>query len=375
MNRLAVDVSLLRPNVGGLTRYLSELLPRLMNRGGASCEWRLYGRKALDTKRWDETQATISQRSDYFPAGPGRLASLFTSSPVWTGLDRPDVFWGPGHRLPLWLPKGTRAVVTVHDVCWLVAPDTMRISTRLFDRMLMPMALKRADAVIAVSEATRNALLAYFPEVSGKLHLIHEGASALPEPMTSENLNQWGVTAPYVLFVGTLEPRKNLLRLLEAFARLQKNLPSAETKPPQLVVVGGSGWGDDNLRSAIQRLGQTDFVRILGRVSDTQLSTLYRHAVCLAMPSLYEGFGLPLVEAMAQGTPLLTSLTSAMPEVAGRAGCLVNPLDIGSIEKGLSNMLYDQTYRDGLAAYAKIQASKFTWDRAAMETLRVLVSQ
>ena len=336
-------------------------------------EWMLCGRGQALSKHAALTGAGC--RIDHMPPHMGRILSLITTLPLWAGREQPDVFWGPAHRLPLWLPANTRRVVTVHDLCWLLAPQTMRSSTRKLDALLMPRALQSANAVIAVSSATQDALLEHFPEVSGRLHLILEGASALPDPLSAEVIEHWGVSTPYVLFVGTLEPRKNLLRLLEAFGRVQKRCLTSNTKAPQLVIVGGIGWGTDNLSSAILHLGLSDNVCFLGRVPDAQLSTLYRHAAFLAMPSLYEGFGLPLVEAMAQGTPVLTSGNSSMPEVAGQAGCLVNPLDVGSIEAGLWNLLSNPSYRAGLASCAKSQAEKFSWDRAAAETLRVLVKQ
>ena len=368
--RIFVDASTLSPTVGGISRYLTALLTPMQQQSSVRTEWVLCGRGDALREHAKHTGAEV--RIDHLPPDFGRILSLFTTLPYWTQRDCPDVFWGPAHRLPIGLPASTRRVVTVHDLCWLLAPQTMRSSTRMLDSLLMPRAIRSADAVIAVSSSTLDALLEHFPTVSEKLHLIHEGASTLPPPMPVEAIVQWGISAPYVLFVGTLEPRKNLPRLLEAFARMRKAHAGSAVQSAQLVVVGGSGWGDDNLSTEIQRLGLSHCVRILGRVSDVHLSTLYRHAVCLALPSLYEGFGLPLVEAMAQGTPVLTSTTSAMPEVAGAAGCLVDPLDVDSIAIGLSKMLSNPIYRNQLAANSKLQAARFSWDRAATETLEIL---
>ena len=368
--RIFVDASTLAPSIGGISRYLASLLKEMQRQSEGQHEWIVCGRNSLLHQYVSQKNSSI--HTDHLPPHIGRILSLGTTLPYWAARDRPDVFWGPAHRLPVWLPAKTRRVVTIHDMCWLLAAETMRTSTRILDAVLMPKALRSADAVITVSSSTRDALLEHFPAVSGKLSLIHEGASALPEPMPAVFLNQWGISAPYVLFVGTLEPRKNLLRLLEAFARVKRSPNKPSNCSTQLVIVGGSGWGSDNLQIALNGLGVSNNVRILGHVPDTELSTLYRHAHCLALPSLYEGFGLPLVEAMAQGTPVMTSSTSSMPEVAGQAGCLVNPLDVDSIATGLSDILFKPDYRNQLASFSKEQAAKFSWVQAATETLKVL---
>ena len=380
---IAVDVSLLQPDAGGLTRYLAALLPRVMACDEYQSQWLLYGRQSKHVSAWAGPH--MRSRQDHLPAHMGRVACLMSTFPIWTTWDNPDVFWGPAHRLPLWLPSSTRAVVTVHDLCWLMAPQTMRRSTLVLDRLLMPLALQRAQAVIAVSSATRDALTDHFPAIEHKLHLVHEGVCKLPEPSTQVLYKlpvtaQWGVSAPYILFVGTLEPRKNLLRLLHAFARVVKRVESLPVgnrsgEALKLVLVGEQGWGRDKLCQTITELDLKSRVHVLGRVSDLQLATLYRHALFLAMPSLYEGFGLPLVEAMSLGTPVLTSATSSMPEVAGRAGLLVDPLDVDSIASGLFDMVDKPKLRAQLASHTRQQANLFSWERAAEQTLAVLLGR
>jgi glycosyltransferase involved in cell wall biosynthesis len=167
------------------------------------------------------------------------------------------------------------------------------------------------------------------------------------------------------LFVGTLEPRKNLARLLEAFSRLKPN----EAGGAVLAVAGGAGWGGVDVDDLILKWGLQGRVRKLGYVSDQQLATLYAHALFLAMPSLYEGFGLPLLEAMSRGVPVLTSDISSMPEVAGDAGVLVSPHDVDSIAKGMATLLGDAAFRLELASRAVDSAFRFNWDRAAQETM------
>jgi glycosyltransferase involved in cell wall biosynthesis len=329
-------------------------------------DWMLYGRgKALRSLAGG---AGVTVRSDGLPHDAGRIASLVTSLPFWSAIDRPDVYWGPAHRLPVWLPRSTARVVTIHDLCWLKAPETMRTLTRWLDATLMPRALQQADRVIAVSDATANDLRKVFPGAADKIAVVPEGASPMPAPLGIEALSEIGISSPFVLFVGTLEPRKNLAKLLEAFAVVHRN----DCACPCLVIAGSAGWGGQTLEARCELLGLRDRVKILGRVNEQMLSTLYRHALFLAMPSVYEGFGLPLVEAMSVGTPVLTSHVSSMPEVAGPAGLLVDPLSTESIVRGLKEMIENVPLRKKLAAEAIEQVRQFTWSRSAEATLEVM---
>jgi glycosyltransferase involved in cell wall biosynthesis len=297
------------------------------------------------------------QLSDGLPAHSGRIVSLFTSQPRWAARRLPDVFWGPAHRLPWPLPPATARVVTIHDLCWLRAPRTMRASTRWLDRVLMPRSLRQADRIIAVSQATHAALAAAFPDVADRLVVVHEAAEDLPAPGAPV------IAGAYVLCVGTVEPRKNLARLFEAFARVDT--------PARLVLAGARGWGTEAPEAMARRAGIAERFIWLGEVGDATLASLYRHATLLALPSLYEGFALPLLEALAHGIPVLHGDNSAMPEVAGDAGAGVDATSVDSIAAGLARLLGDEAFRGALAARARSQAAKFSWDRAARETLAV----
>lgn len=347
--KIAVDASSLA-GLGGIARYLRALLPRLMALEGH--DWVLYSRQPLPQF------STARVRADGWPANAGRIASLFGSQPRWTRRDRPDLFWGPAHRLPVGLPAATAQVVTIHDLCWLEAPATMRPATRWLDRLLMPQALRQADRVIAVSGSTRDCLARVFPQVAARVSVVHEACEAIPPPGIVKPVAQ-----PFVLVVGTVEPRKNLARLFEAFARL--------TTPARLVLAGARGWGTDAPESMAKRAGIADRFSYLGAVDDATLSSLYRHASLLAMPSLYEGFGLPLLEALSCGTPVLYGNNSSMPEVAGDAGLAVDATSVDAIAQGITCLLGDEALRTRLAARARAQAAKFSWDRAALETLAV----
>lgn len=363
--RIAVDVGALSGPADGIGRYLRSLLPRCMRLAGDDAHWTLLGRADHPPAAgWPERTLW---RGDRLPAGIGRPLSLLSSQPWWLRSLQPDLLFGPAHRLPLAIPAGTARVLTVHDLCWVDDPGSMRAITRRLDAWFMPRAIAAADRIIAVSEFTANRIRDCFPQAAPRVVTIPEAAETLPAPAAASALERWNVRAPYALFVGTLQPRKNLDRLLQAFAALPGELREAT----QLVVIGAPGWGGVNLDERTRELGIATRVVHLPAVDDAALSTLLAHARLLALPSLYEGFGLPLLEAMSQGTPVLASSTSAMPEVAGAAGLLVDPLQVNAISGALQRLLLDDALHARLAAAARPQAALFSWERAAAATLAV----
>ncbi|WP_043061891.1 glycosyltransferase family 4 protein [Brucella anthropi] len=295
---------------------------------------------------------------------PGSVARI-----IWGGTevgrlarrDNVDVFWGPAHRLPLrgFAPMPT--VLTIHDLVWLVASDTMRARNYYAEKALMLPALRNATRIVSVSEATRKDIVTYFPEVAYKVNHIYPGwvsnlvgVGAIPVKNT--------LSMPrYGLFVGTLEPRKNLLNLLEAYALLPEKL----RRQNGLVIAGGQGWRMPNLRREIARLGLTDCVQLRGYVTDEELGELYRHARFLAMPSRFEGFGLPIIEANSFGVPVITSNRSSMPEVVGEAGLLVDPDNVDSIKQALLNIMIDDALHSYLCDKARKNISRFDWQKCA----------
>ncbi len=282
--------------------------------------------------------------------------------------DSVEIFWGPSHRLPHFLPSTAIKVVTIHDLVWKYAGDTMQPLSRIRERYQMPHAVKMADLVLADSDATKISIIDTFCIDANKLSVVHLGVTDINTDPLQNLLEPLGIKQPYFLFVGTLEPRKNLARLLTAFSQL----PSHLKEGIDLVIAGGAGWGNIDIENKVKELGLDSHVRLLGYVDDQTLNTLYKYAEFLVMPSLYEGFGLPLIEAMAHGVPVLTSNNSSMPEVAGEAGFLVDPLDVGSISHGLSEMINNKTLRAELASKAKPTAENFNWDKSAQQFITAL---
>jgi glycosyltransferase involved in cell wall biosynthesis len=299
--------------------------------------------------------------------GGGELTKILWSQtllPDWAARDAVDVLWGTSHRLPFRLRATIGRVVTIHDMVWRKYPQTMKKSTLWAERIFMSPAMRLADRVIADSQSTAADLQSAFPRCADKIRIVYPGAGVEHQGNTADvdHLAELGINRPFFLFVGTLEPRKNLERLVSAYAII----PSELRKEAQMVIVGGQGWGGLELSRWISLRGLADDTVVTGYVTDTQLSELYARARFLAMPSLYEGFGFPVLEAMARGTPALISGVSSLPEVGGDAVVVVDPLDEASIAKGLIDLLTGPR-RDELALRSKTQARRFSWDKAAAE--------
>lgn len=300
----------------------------------------------------------------------GPLARTYWGQAVLPSLarrGRVDVFWGPSHRLPFVLDSPMARVVTIHDLVWLHAAETMRARTWLGDRLLMKPALKAADVVVADSMATATALMRAFPWLKSPVATVVPGTAALPAPGDVSSLEPLGITRPYALFVGTLEPRKNLANLIEAYGLL----PAGTRSGCDLVIVGGKGWKQTGLADQVRGGGLETHINFTGFVDDRVLATLYANCLFLAMPSLYEGFGFPIVEAQSFGKPVLTSNTSSMPEVAGDNAVLVDPNDPAAISAAFDRLSTDAEFRNGIAIGARRNAGRFTWENHARGMLRI----
>ncbi|MEQ1769191.1 MAG: glycosyltransferase family 1 protein [Devosia sp.] len=274
--------------------------------------------------------------------------------PRWAAEDRVDALWGPAHRLPLRLDSSIARAVTIHDLVWLRMPETMQPGRLVGERILMGQAIAGADAVIAVSEFTAGEVRAHYGAAARCVTAFPVGAPTLPRSDVHV-VQRFGLAGPFILFVGTLEPRKNLSRLLAAYASLG---PAVRTRA-SLVIAGGQGWKTRDLDAEIARLDIRDRVRLLGHVDDAELAALYAAATFLAFPSLYEGYGLPIVEANSAGTPVLTSNRAAMVEVGGDAAAYVDPQSVSSIADGMTRLLTEESYRTALAGRVRANADRY----------------
>ena len=361
--RVGIDGRSLRYPLTGVGRYTWELTRRLAAMDGLEVEVFAPGLPRDPHQiRASEPSAQALQ-----PSLMDRVvwhAGSLVETPERRAL---DLFWGPNHSLPK-LSANTAGIVTIHDLVWRHAPRTMRRFTRHLDRFRMSAAARAADHIVTVSENTARDVQGCFGVDPLRVSVINPGITALPQPGGERRLTDIGITAPFVLCVGTLEPRKNHLRLIEAFGRVC----GASASPLQLVIAGGQGWGRLDLPRAVSAAGLEERVRLLGFVDDSLLSTLYAHCLFVAMPSLFEGFGMPLIEAFGHGKPVLAAGNSSMPEVVGDGGLLVDPLDTASMADGLRALLDDQT-RAVFAARASKRAALYDWDYSATALARTFV--
>jgi glycosyltransferase involved in cell wall biosynthesis len=257
-----------------------------------------------------------------------------------------------------------RLVVTVHDLAFLYFPNLYPRVWQILYRLGLRAAVRRADAILTPSRNTAEDLLGRTRVDPGKLHVTPLAASLPAGPLDpGEVLTRLKVRAPYVLFVGTLEPRKNLVRLVRAYRRV-----AAAGFPHALVLAGPMGWHPESLLRELALRGPGEIV-MTGALSPEELDAVYRAADVFAYPSLYEGFGLPLVEAMARGVPTVASTTSAVPEVAGDAALGVNPRSVREIARAIEEVLADVGLAERLAARGRARAERFSWDETARLTL------
>jgi glycosyltransferase involved in cell wall biosynthesis len=372
--RIGIDYTAAARQGGGIGRYTRELVAALL-RLESSHRYALFAAVGgLKTGDWrleiENLQSLISDLK--FRAVPltddwlHRLwQRLRLPIPVEVITGSLDIFYSPDFVLPPTL-RATRTLLTVHDLSFLHYPDAFVPSLRQYLERVVPRSVTRADRVLADSKSTRDDLVVHFGTSLEKVQVLYCGVDARfrPDPEPEEKVRlkaRYDLgDHPYVLSVGTLQPRKNYVRLIRAFANLQ-------LADLQLAIAGGRGWLCEDILAEAEKHG--DRVRILGFVDDADLPALLRNAALFAFPSLYEGFGIPPLEAMACGTPVVCSNASSLPEVAGDAALMVDPLDVDGLAEAMTRALEDEGLRGKMIAGGLTQAARFTWEGAARRLL------
>ncbi len=293
-----------------------------------------------------------------------------------TFTDQLDVLFVPAHTIPLVRRPGLKTVVTVHDLGSEYLPGMHQLKQRLYLGFMQRHQLKNATKIIAVSNATKKDLVNKIGLDPDKIEVVYEGYDQ--EKFKGQNSKV--KNKEYFLFVGTVQPRKNLERIIIAFSR-QLSASRQKTKKSEdrrlmtddyLVIAGSKGWLSDEIYKLPKKLGIEDRVKFLGRVEDQDLPALYSGAIALVFPSLFEGFGLPILEAQASGCPVITSNISSMPEVAGKGAILVNPESVDDIVRGMMEIGEIKGIREGLIKKGLENVKRFSWEKAAKKTLKVL---
>jgi glycosyltransferase involved in cell wall biosynthesis len=304
---------------------------------------------------------------DLFPASPHAQMRVIPFRRLWTHLrfaaalwqDRPDLTFVPAHTLPLAFPA--RAMVTVHDLGYIWFPQAHRTAQRLYLDLTTRHSARRADIVLADSAATRDDLVRVYHTPRSKIHVVYPGVE--PPPLNPVDLQSaYSIPTRYFLFIGTLQPRKNIARLVQAHQRYRQQTGDNAA----LVLAGGKGWLYDE-----SWVTGAEGVIVTGYVDERHKGALLAGALALVMPSLYEGFGFPVLEAMHCNTPVIASRTSSLPELVGEAGLLVNPLDVDEIARAMQQIT-DPATRERLIVDGRAQAARFTWAACAQQVLDLL---
>lgn len=288
-----------------------------------------------------------------------------------TFTEKLDILFVPSHTLPLTYKPGLKTVIAVHDLGAEYLPTTHQIKQQLYLKLMTHYQLKSANHIIAVSKATKKDIIKRVGIDKDKISVIYEGFNQelcqTKNDIVNITLKDLDlVSGQYFLFVGTIQPRKNIKRLIEAYALFLK-----QGVTPDLVLAGGKGWLSEEIYALPKQLGIENKVKFLGYVPDEKLYALYTNAIAFLYPSLFEGFGLPILEAMTIGCPVLTSNISSMPEVAGQAAVLVDPTSIKDISEGIKRLYTDSGLRKRLQTAGLKQAKQFSWEKAARQTLEV----
>ncbi len=353
--RIGINAALLAAGGGyrqtGVSRYIGELIDALQPQLGESDKLVMMG----------QAVPAIASRPSL------RIAWEQTGLPLSGVAHRIDVFHGPLNVLPL--AMRTPKVVTIHDLAFLRYPEQLPKARRAYMIAATRLSARHADRIIAVSENTADDLAAWLGPLDDRVVLIPEAPSPRIAQMSGSSLDAFrkhaGIDGPYILAVGTLEPRKNLDFFLRVFACV------ADRIPHRLVLVGPEGWMTGPFHRTLDELDLGDRVRLTGFVSDAELGGWYSAADVFVFPSIYEGFGLPAVEAMTCGAPILASDASCFPDVIGDAGLLLPPTDLEAWSEALVRIVTDRDLNREMRRRSSERGHAFSWERTAAGTLAV----
>lgn len=361
MAKVALELQRCCGNRSGIGTYAYELAKRMKSGDGLEFQGNYFdflGRNGSGEVLRDLPMALAENRM--MPYGvyrriwdvlPIRYGSLFPCADL-------SVFFNyivPPH-------VGGRVITTILDLTYIRLPETMdQKNYRRISRNIAG-SIARSDRIITISEFSKQEIMELLGIEEERIAVIPCAPTFSQEQVEPESVIQkFKISPPYILYVGTIEPRKNLVRLLKAFERLKRETGI----PHQLVLAGGSGWNNAGIYETAAELRCADDVIFTGYVSSAEKNALYRDAAAFAFPSLYEGFGIPPLEAMHFGCPVVAAKAASLPEVVGDVACLVEPLDEVSIAEGLYRVLHEEDYRAGLIKKGYQQEKRYSWDDSA----------
>jgi len=348
---------------------------------GAGINWYIHNLLLNLALADQENQYTVFLGDRRFPPNPGltlRVSWLPTTHPLvrigWEQLVQPFIVWQEKidllHSLAFVTPlvSPCPSVITIYDLSFLIFPQGFKYLKRLYLTLLTRLSARKARRIITISESTKRDTVRLLGVSSEKVDVVYCGVDKAFHPLSEREVapfrQKCGLPERMILFVGTIEPRKNVVRLVEAYSHLRD-------RQVKLVIGGARGWLYEEVFARVEELDLTGDVLFPGYISPDELPLWYNAAEMFVYPSLYEGFGLPPLEAMACGTPVITSNVSSLPEVVGEAGLTVDPMDSKGLAEAMNQVLGDEVLRQSMRERGLARAGHFSWAKAARETVGV----
>lgn len=368
MSRIAIDYTAAYEQGGGIGRYVREL-SAAVTRLDRHTDYRLFVSGAVASSLPSPKEENVSWRTTRL--SPRWLARIWHRAqlpiPIEAFTGKVDLFHATDFVLPPTLPR-TRTLLTVHDLSFVRVPDSAEPSLRRYLQSVVPKSVRRAEHILADSQATKDDLMMLYDTPEEKISVLYCGVDKRFTPVTDKAfahrvLDELGLrSVEYLLSVGTLQPRKNYARVIRAVKALRD-----QGIDLHYVIAGGKGWLDADIYRTVSETNMQDRVHFIGFVEDEQLPALYGAARALITASLYEGFGLPLLEAMACGTPVIASNLSSLPEVLADAGMQVDPTDVSAIGEAIARIESYAILRSELIQRGFARAKQFSWERSARQ--------
>jgi len=364
--KIALELQPCAGQISGIGHYTYQLASRVFQLGQDSVQGNYFNFRMKSPKLSDLGLEGNVEYNPLLPYGAYRRMWDYLPIPYRVMFTPADVT----HFFNYIVPPGVNGKVidTVFDLTYLKFPETMNASNLKRLQKGMMRSLDRSDLIVTDSEFVKGEIVRELGFDADRIEVVYpsaveEAAVQLPQTYLKE---KWGLETPYILYLGTIEPRKNINRLIQAYAKVARELE----QPPRLVLAGGKGWkADETYRLAEETLpGQILFT---GYLTAQEKKLMYQHASLFVFPSLYEGFGIPVLEAMRYGIPVVCANTSSLPEVAGDCARLVDPMDVNDIAAGMLELLADPARAALLSERGKVGAERFSWDRSAEKLMQI----
>ncbi len=373
MPTIGIDYTPAYEQGGGIGRYVRELVRSLLEQP-SSIDYRLFVSGAI-ARNLPKLSNNANSQWRTTAIKPKWMARLWHRAhlpiPIEMFVGHVDIFHATDFVLPPTLPR-TRTLLTVHDLSFIRVPEAASPSLKAYLDRVVPISAKESDHILADSQATKDDLFDLYRIPDDKVTVLYCGVDdrfrrveEAGEILTIRK--KYSVQhVSYIFAIGTVQPRKNYGRLIESLATLRKR-----GQDLHLVIAGGKGWLEDAIYETMNRTHMNEYVHFIGFVDEADLPGLYSAATCLAFPSLYEGFGLPILEAMKCGTPVITSNISSLPEVAGDAALIINPYDQDELTDGLEKIIQDKALRETLIKKGYSRVQQFTWETSAKQLISI----